>query len=59
MLNNLTLGESVKQIGVNFKTMFRLRYCFLASAATVNLSALSSIIDVDKTFFSESFKWKY
>ncbi|MGP1923982.1 MAG: hypothetical protein ACTS73_03410 [Arsenophonus sp. NEOnobi-MAG3] len=51
MLNRLTLRELTKQTGIDLKTAFIWRQCFLSSAETANINALSGIIEVDKIFF--------
>lgn len=58
MIDSLTLRESAKRTGIDLKTAFRWRHRFLAAASTSNINILSGIVEVDETFFPESFKGK-
>ncbi|MGP1947473.1 MAG: hypothetical protein ACTS85_03840 [Arsenophonus sp. NC-PG7-MAG3] len=49
---------SEKQIGIDLKTAFKCRYFLLGSVSTVNINALSDIIEIDETFFPKSIKRK-
>ncbi|MGP1924696.1 MAG: hypothetical protein ACTS73_07540 [Arsenophonus sp. NEOnobi-MAG3] len=57
-MNSFTLQESAKQIGINLKTVFRWRHCFLVLSVTANINVLSGILEVDETFFQKSFRGK-
>ncbi|MGP1958735.1 MAG: hypothetical protein ACTS7E_01750 [Arsenophonus sp. NC-CH8-MAG3] len=49
-MNSLTLRELAKETGVNFKTAFRWCYYFIPLVTTVNINALSAIVELDKIF---------
>ena len=58
MRDSLTLRVSASRVGIDLKTAFRWRHRFLASCANDNANALSGIVEVDETFFTESCKGK-
>lgn len=58
MQDSLTLRVSATRVGIDLKTAFRWRHRFLKTSAQDNAKALSGIIEVDETFFLESFKGK-
>jgi len=56
MRDSLTLRVTAARIGVDLKTAFRWRHRFLRTSAKSNTNSLSGIIEVDETFFTESYK---
>lgn len=58
MQDSLTLRSSAARLGIDLKTAFRWRHRFLHASARANINALSGIIEVDETWFLESFKGK-
>ncbi len=49
-LNNLTIEDPAKQIGINLKQRLELASLLFILAETANISALNSIIDVKNIF---------
>lgn len=58
MRDSLTLRSSAARLGIDLKTAFRWRHRFLHASAKANANALSGIIEVDETWFLESYKGK-
>ena len=56
MRDSLPLRASAARVGIDLKTAFRWRHRFLGASAKANANGLSSIVEVDETFFAESCK---
>jgi len=56
MRDSLTLRSSAARVGIDLKTAFRWRHRFLHASAKANSNGLSGIVEVDETYFAESYK---
>ena len=58
MIDGLSIRDVAYKIGVNPKTAFRWRHRFLVAMEAEQPHMLSGVVEVDETFFLESFKGK-
>lgn len=58
MLDSMPLRKAAKHCGISLDTSFRWRHRFLKLVDSLNADELSGVVEVDETFFRESFKGK-
>ncbi len=56
MIESLSIRQVARKLGINTKTAFRWRHRFLAALKDDQPTRLSGLVEVDETFFRESFK---